>query len=72
MLRAGACEGITHDLCWCDERRLNGRLRLGYEDARVRLLDDTGEPASILTLGVAAKASAPTSILRLVRRVIAA
>ena len=72
MLRAGAREGITHDLCWCDESRLHGRLRLGYADAQVRMLDDLGEPSKILTLGIAAKVSGPNSIIRLVRRVIAA
>ena len=72
MLRSGVSEGISHDLCWCDESRLHGRLRLGYEDAQVRLLDDSGEPAQILSLPVAAKDAPPSSLVRLVRRVMAA
>ena len=72
MLRAGASEGISHDLCWCDESRLHGRLRLGYQDAQVRLLDDNDEPAKVLSLSVSAKTSGSTSLARLVRRVIAA
>lgn len=72
MLRSGVSEGISHDLCWCDESRLHGRLRLGYEDAQVRLLDDSGEPAQILSLPVAVKDVPTSSLVRLVRRVIAA
>lgn len=72
MLRAGVNEGISHDLCWCDEKRLHGRLRLGYEDAQVRLLDDSNEPAQILSLPVATKENTSPSLVRLVRRVMAA
>ena len=68
MLKQSADENITHDLCWADEGRVQGRLRLGYQDARTRILDASGEPMQVLALKVGSRASGKGSFTRLIRR----
>ena len=69
MLRKSAVEGIAHELCWADEGQQQGRLRLGYVDARTRILDIDGAPMQVLSLKVGRRTTEGSSISRFFRRV---
>lgn len=69
MLRKSAVEGMTHELCWADEAQQSGRLRLGYVDARTRILDTDGAPMQVLSLKVGRQRTEGSSIFRFFRRV---
>ena len=70
MLRLGMQERLSHDICLCDQHRLQGRLRLGYKDLRVQMLDDRGDLQQILALPVVDQSSTDRPIVRLMRKVV--
>ncbi len=67
MLRIGMNEGVSHDFCWCDQQRLQWRLRLGYVHTGAEIIDDQGNPKQVLMLPVAARNRSNRSVVRLVR-----
>lgn len=70
MLRLGMQERLSHDICLCDQHRLQGRLRLGYKDLRIQMSDDRGNAQQILALPVVGRSSNDRPIVRLMRKVV--